>query len=369
MKTNSNEKDYQTLLKQYQYDGLDTCAVDGLCASDCPVDINTGSLVKRLRKENHSNFENKLALIVANNFSFTETLVKLLLKSGVLVNNVFSKQTVTFITSSFKKIIPAFPKWMPTQTGPVHLPANINGNPQFVYFVTCITRCMGKDAEGNLSVVELMMQLSAKAGLLLHIPANIHGSCCGQPFSSKGFKDAAVFTKNKTVEWLWQQSQQGLLPVVLDMSSCTHTLLEARPFLSEENKKCFDRMLILDSVDYLHDHVLPKLKLQHKKQMVALHPVCSLTKMKNSHKLLHIAKQCAAEVHVPLYAGCCGMAGDRGMLHPELTKAATLMEAKELSTKNVEGYFSSSKTCEMALAEATQKNYQSIAQLVWDAVE
>src|SRR5690606_16489070 len=31
---------YKLLNDQYQYDGLDTCAVDGLCATACPVDIN-----------------------------------------------------------------------------------------------------------------------------------------------------------------------------------------------------------------------------------------------------------------------------------------------------------------------------------------
>ena len=35
----------------YAYDGVDTCAVDGMCATACPVRINTGDLMKRLRAE------------------------------------------------------------------------------------------------------------------------------------------------------------------------------------------------------------------------------------------------------------------------------------------------------------------------------
>ena len=37
--------------REYGYDGLDSCAADGMCQSACPVGINTGELVKRLRAE------------------------------------------------------------------------------------------------------------------------------------------------------------------------------------------------------------------------------------------------------------------------------------------------------------------------------
>ena len=37
--------------REYGYDGLDTCAADGMCQTACPVGINTGELVKRLRAE------------------------------------------------------------------------------------------------------------------------------------------------------------------------------------------------------------------------------------------------------------------------------------------------------------------------------
>jgi D-lactate dehydrogenase len=77
-----------------------------------------------------------------------------------------------------------------------------------------------------------------------------------------------------------------------------------------------------------------------------------------------VAKQLAHEVKVPLHAGCCGMAGDRGFLFPELTKSATLPEAQEVNQCSYDGYYSSSKTCEMALSEATGKNYESIVYLL-----
>ena len=43
-----------TLRTEYEYDAVQTCAVDGMCATACPVLINTGDLTKRLRAETAS---------------------------------------------------------------------------------------------------------------------------------------------------------------------------------------------------------------------------------------------------------------------------------------------------------------------------
>src|SRR6185295_842570 len=94
------------LLKDYDYDVLETCAVDGMCATSCPVNINTGDLVKRLRRENHSSFQNKLAISVAKQFKLLESLVKFSLKTGFLFNRVFGTKFMRRFTGGIKKIIP-----------------------------------------------------------------------------------------------------------------------------------------------------------------------------------------------------------------------------------------------------------------------
>ena len=43
------EIDASDLEKTFEYQGIDTCAATGLCAERCPVGINTGDLVKKLR--------------------------------------------------------------------------------------------------------------------------------------------------------------------------------------------------------------------------------------------------------------------------------------------------------------------------------
>ncbi len=142
---------YKLLLKEYQYDGLETCAVDGLCATACPVSINTGDLVKRLRRENHSAFENKMALAVARNFKTVEFFVKTWLNIGYEINKVFGKRAMVRLTKGIRKIIPAFPLWSGQFGAAPVIPQNKlpRMQTQVVYFPACISRLMGRGVEGK----------------------------------------------------------------------------------------------------------------------------------------------------------------------------------------------------------------------------
>jgi D-lactate dehydrogenase len=86
--------------------------------------------------------------------------------------------------------------------------------------------------------------------------------------------------------------------------------------------------------------------------------------MGTQKKFVAIASSFADSVTVPLNAGCCGMAGDRGFLFPELTASATHHEAAEVRQSKYDGYYSSTKTCEMAMSDAVHSNYESILYLV-----
>ena len=85
-------------------------------------------------------------------------------------------------------------------------------------------------------------------------------------------------------------------------------------------------------------------------------------------KFIRVAKHFAENVTVPKNTGCCGMAGDRGFLFPELTMSATHDEALEVMEQKYNGYYSSTKTCEMAMSEAVKENYESILYLVDEAI-
>lgn len=156
----------------------------------------------------------------------------------------------------------------------------------------------------------------------------------------------------------------GKFPIVIDTTSCTHTLLTCSADLSEEDRELWMKLTILDGIDFLHDHILPRLNIQPLDERVILHPNCSARKLGLDAKLVAIAQRCASSVTVPLHLNCCGFAGDRGLLYPELTASATEEEAAEVNTRDYDGYYSSNITCEIGMSEATGKDYLGIVYLV-----
>lgn len=358
----------EALLKDYIYEGLETCATDGMCATKCPVDINTGDLVKRLRRESHSTRQNKLALRVAKNFAWLEKAARLGLRTGKGMNRLMGKGFMPGVTSLARKLLPMVPNWS-SQFGQLQLNYHLNGKlraapdndappVQALYFPSCISRMMSGE------VIDAFQSVCQKAKVELHFPNQITGTCCGQIFSSKGFAEAYRYKANETLERLWDASESGRLLVVTDVSSCTQTLLGSRPYLSEANQQRFDALHILDIVDFAADHLLGRLPIIRPKERVVFHPVCSVQKMGTVAKLRAIGEACSKRADLPVFAACCGMAGDRGFLYPQLTAAATKAEAAEVRQQRYDGYYSTSKTCEMALSEAVGKPYESVIRLL-----
>ena len=364
LKTDGNSADHETLRKEFVFSGMDTCAVDGMCATDCPVNINTGELIKRLRRENHSVSANTAAMQVAKHFGLVEKAVKLAVYTGNAVNTVFGAASMTNITGGIKKVLPSFPLWTKALSKPVKISPAFVRKADLVYFPSCITRMMGGDKESANNINEVIQELCTKAGLQLFIAGHTTGVCCGQLFSSKGFMPAYTHTVNATIEKLWEWTNHGAVPVLMDVTSCTHSLQAARPYLSDANQLLFDQLIFIDSIDFAADYLIPRLPINHKKEKIVFHPVCSVYKMNLMHKLQQIGTACANIADIPALSGCCGMAGDRGFYYPQLTQSATKAEVTEVNSQEYDGYYSSGKTCEMALSEASGKNYQSIFYLL-----
>ncbi|MEX1241669.1 MAG: FAD-binding and (Fe-S)-binding domain-containing protein [Cyclobacteriaceae bacterium] len=377
LKRQGDKEKYKLLLDQYQYDGNATCAVDGLCAIACPVDIDTGDLTKRLRNENHSLSANRFALSIARNFKTAEWLARFGLKCGSAVNNVFGKNAMLRLTAGLTKLSPSIPLWSDHFRLPPNLSVLKNKRVEtgrgterntIVYFPACISRAMGTYEGKQKNIMETFMSVCEKSRIGVIILDDVKGSCCGQIFSSKGFKEAHRYTASRIMDNLWTSSSEGTYPVVMDVSSCVYTLRQMRPLLDEGNKRKFDNLTILDSIDFLHDMVIPAANVKVRRQTIVLHPVCSLEKMKTTDTFLKVAKHFAHEVTIPRSAGCCGMAGDRGFLFPELTASATHHEASEVKQKEYDGYYSSTRTCEVAMTDAVKQNYESILYLVDEAI-
>jgi D-lactate dehydrogenase len=74
----------------------------------------------------------------------------------------------------------------------------------------------------------------------------------------------------------------------------------------------------------------------------------------------------ATDVTVPDDWGCCAFAGDRGMLHPELTASATAREATEVRDASFDAYVSCNRTCEIGMTRATGHPYQHVLERLDD---
>ena len=364
LRTAGDTQTYDAILKDYRFDGMDTCAVDGMCASNCPVDINTGELIKRLRREDHSPSANAMALRVARHFRMTEWLVKTGLRSGALINTLLGSRAMFRLTSGMRRIFSSFPLWTSQLTGPMKVRANGVVAAEAVYFPTCITRMMGSDKEKMDSIADVLLRLAARAQVRVLIPSGLNGTCCGQAFSSKGFVPAYRHTVNDTIGKLWEWTRQGEIPAIIDISSCSQSLHTCRPYLTPANQVRFDGMKIMDSLDFAVDVLLPRLSIRKMAGEAVFHPVCSLHKMGTYKKLEELAGRTVEKPVIPFAAGCCGMAGDRGFYYPELTASACREEGAEAAGHNANGYYSTGKTCEMALSASSGKQYRSILYLL-----
>ncbi|MEY4884705.1 MAG: hypothetical protein RL151_14, partial [Bacteroidota bacterium] len=229
-------------------------------------------------------------------------------------------------------------------------------------------RTMGNYPGEDRNIMEVFLSVCRQADIPVTIPEAVVGTCCSQIFSSKGYADAWKFTANRVVDRLWDASLHGQLVIVTDVSSCAQTLQHLEPALDTDHREKYRQMRFLDAVDLLHDRVIPILPYTPVKQHVMLHPVCTLERNGGTPKLRKIAERCAEKVTIPLNAGCCGMAGDRGFLFPELTASATRNEAQEALGSSCDGHYATTRTCELALSEATGKDYASILYLVDEAL-
>ena len=356
-----------SLQESFQYMAVDTCAADGLCATACPVSIDTGQLTKRFRRASHSRRAQKIALSVARNYGSIEPVMRVALRAGHLVQNIFGPKILTVLTKAVKSIGTGH-EWSPEmpKAAKAPLPITNKEEAQAIYFPACISRMMGHlpGEPTDQSLVEVLVKLAKRAGVPVHIPLDVEGTCCGVPFSSKGFDEAHRFMINRAIEKFWEWSQQGRLSIVIDTSPCTYGVLSSRGYLTPENQACFDKLKIVDSTTFANDVLLPRLKVSQKVGSVVLHPVCSVTKMNLLPKLEGVANACADNVVVPRDAGCCGFAGDRGFMLPELTASATKHEAREVQSQSFDGYFSSSRTCEVGLTRSTGQVYRSFLYLL-----
>ena len=357
------------LQEEYQYDGIETCAGDGTCAIPCPIGINTGALIHEFRTMETTSVADNVALRLAKNWSTVETLARGSLSATHVFYKLFGVKPLTALTGVARAVVS--PDLMPSVPGPMPRAARAPSSTQkngaaAVYFPACINRMFGRDPDGpaSPSLPEAFIALSERAGKPLWIPPDVAGLCCSTPWKSKGYPRGHAFMAKSIADAMLRWSDGGKLPIVVDAASCTLALSQdIASILDAETKARYESLTIVDSIAWCRD-LLPALTIRQKLGRIAVHPTCSITHLELAKALKQIATHLADDVEVPIGTTCCGTAGDRGLLHPELVVSSTREVKTVLDAHPAEAYISANRTCEMGLRHATGRPYESFVFLL-----
>ncbi|MFJ8208209.1 FAD-binding and (Fe-S)-binding domain-containing protein [Streptomyces sp. NPDC096033] len=352
----------EALLDAYGHDAVDTCAGDSLCELACPVGIDTGALMRDFRHRRHGPGEERAAALAADRFRTVETAARL----AVAAAGRMGDRVPAALTRAARKAVrpDLVPQWLPRIPGAAarRLPPTRRVGAAAVYYPACVNRIFGGPAgRPGPSLPEAVAALSERAGLPVWIPRDVYGTCCATIWHSKGYEAGNRLMANRITEAAWGWTAGGRLPLVVDASSCALGLArEVVPYLSEDNRALHAELRIVDSVVWAAEELLPRLEVRRRVASAVLHPTCSTRHLGDEEQLRAVAAACADEVVVPDDAGCCAFAGDRGMLHPELTASATQREAAEVTARPFDAYLSANRMCEVGMERATGHPYASV---------
>jgi len=354
-----------------------TCAADGMCQEKCPVKINTGELIKSLRKDALQGTADgppprgaAVAGWVASHFGKIMGLVPPLLDTVSLAHRVLGTYPMQSIANAVwgvgNNMLPLWNPYMPRGAAPLSpprlqtQPADAAKRKQVVYLPSCVTRAMGPargDADaGGEPVHAKFFSLLEKADYDVIVPDGVGDTCCGMIFDSRGYRDVGASQASSLEEMLLDVSQHGKIPIVCDTSPCVHRMKEKfqDPLL---------KFAMYEPVQFTSLYLTDRLDFAKVRESIAIHVPCSSKKLKLTDHMMELAELCADEVHATPIP-CCGMAGDRGMRYPELTGSS--LQHLDLPSSCSDGY-STSRTCEMSLSNHSGINFRSLLYLLDEA--
>ena len=365
----------ERLRKQYKYYGDQTCATDGLCATSCPMKINTGELTHLIRQidMNHTPTGYKIGEFAANHMAGIKEGLRVVLDVAHLGHVTLGPTLMTHVCRTMNKM--GMPLWTTAMPKKKRQPKKsdltqfiihsieVDGEkkevsdrrPKVVYFPSCINQTMGlsKEAPVKHALVDEVIQLMAKAGYEVIFPEGMERMCCGQIWESKGMLDIADRKSAELEAALWKASEQGRYPVLCAQSPCLHRM-----------RKVMHKMHLYEPAEFIMKYLRDRLDFHPTDKHIALHLTCSTRLMGVDKDMIALARLCSTNVFLPEGIGCCGFAGDRGFTFPEMNRYALRKLRPQIEANKIEVGYSNSRTCEIGLEANTGIPYMSIVYLV-----
>ena len=360
-----------TLRQQYKYYGDQTCATDGLCATSCPMKINTGELTHLIRQldmnRNHLGYQ--VGEFAANHMAGIKSGLRVVLDVAHLAHVTLGPKLMTSVCRTMNKM--GLPLWTTAMPKKKRQPKKSDltqfiieksiphheehSNLKVVYFPSCINQTMGQSKKGGKihDLVDEVIQLMAKAGYEVIFPEGMERMCCGQIWESKGMLDIADRKSAELEEALWKASEQGKYPVLCAQSPCLHRM-----------RKVMKKLKLYEPAEFIMTYLKDRLDFHPTDQHIALHLTCSTRLMGVDKDMIALAKLCSNHVYLPEGVGCCGFAGDRGFTFPEMNSYGLRKLRPQIEKNHIEVGYSNSRTCEIGLETNTGIPYMSIVYLV-----
>jgi len=342
------KSEIKLLTKQFNYLGIETCAATGLCAEQCPVGINTGDLMRLLRETNNP-LKKQIAKWTANHFGLTTNIVRRLFRLNYWLQKLLPAKIVNAMGGGVARLAS-----YPTAINNVVSASNI-ATKKIIYMPSCASRNLGTQvkAKDQRSLSDVTLSLLEKAGYQVIIPELSQQLCCGMPYHSQGMADIAKQKSQQLEATLWQSSDQGKYPILIDTSPCKKFAYESFTH----------SMAIFEPSEFATEFLLDELEIKQIDESIMLHVTCSSRRMNLTQEMIGLAKLCVKNVIVTDDIQCCGWAGNKGFTTPELNQAA-LSSLKQQIPADCSRGFSNSITCEIGLSHHSGIAFQSILYLL-----
>ena len=369
--TGSDPERLATLKRQYKYYGDQTCATDGLCATSCPMKINTGELTHLIRQMdmNDNPMGYKIGEFAANHMAGIKSGLRVVLDVAHLGHITLGPTLMTSVCRTMNKM--GLPLWttampkkhrQPKKSDLTQFiiekslsPHHSSLSSKVVYFPSCINQTMGQSKQGGKihDLVDEVIQLMAKAGYEVIFPEGMEKMCCGQIWESKGMLDIADRKSAELEAALWKASEEGKYPVLCAQSPCLHRM-----------RKVMHKLKLYEPAEFIMTYLVDRLDFHPTDKHIALHLTCSTREMGVDKDMIALAKMCSNNVFLPEGVGCCGFAGDRGFTFPEMNRYGLRKLKPQIEKNHIEVGYSNSRTCEIGLETNTGIPYMSIVYLV-----